>query len=102
MANGGSGGDEKRGREGDEAGSETANRGDLEGVLEFYAEDGSVVWPEAPAAHGHDGIRAALKAMFEYCQGLKLRFDPERIEIAKSADIATDYGAVNFKYTDPT
>ena len=90
--------DQRRIRELDDEWSDAANTGDIDAILEFYAEDGSVVWPDAPAGHGHEGIRKALKAMFDYCINLKLHFYPERIEVAKSGDMATDYGAVNFKY----
>jgi len=55
---------------------------DLEGVVAFYARDGSVVWPGAPAAHGIKNIRAAWKEMFDLYQGLTLKFTPERIDIA--------------------
>ena len=40
-----------------------ADRGDVEGFTNLFAEDGSVAVPEAPAFVGHDAIRASIQAL---------------------------------------
>jgi SnoaL-like domain len=51
-------GDEQAIRDLDTAWSEAAGKMDLERVVGFYAPDGSVVWPDHPAAHGTAAIRS--------------------------------------------
>lgn len=40
-----------------------ADRGDVEGFTQLFAEDGSVQVPEAPAFVGHAAIRASMEAL---------------------------------------
>jgi uncharacterized protein (TIGR02246 family) len=75
---------------------DAACKKDLDAVVSFYAEDGSVVWPGAPAAHGIAKIRSAWKELFSQYKGLTLKFTPERIDVAEAGDMATDFGIVAF------
>ena len=50
--------DEKKIRALDKQWGEAATRKDLDAVVAFYAPDGSLVWPDAPAVHG---TKAAAK-----------------------------------------
>jgi uncharacterized protein (TIGR02246 family) len=70
-----------------------ASRKDLRATVAFYAKDGSVVWPGAPAAHGTKAIRAAWVELMK-TPGLGLRFTPERIVVSDEADLASDFGKV--------
>jgi ketosteroid isomerase-like protein len=79
----------------------TACKGDLDAVVAFYAPDGSVVWPDAPAAHGSAKVRAAWRKVFAQYKGLTLKFTAERIDVAHDADMATDFGKVSFGYDTP-
>jgi len=86
----------------DQAWGEAATRKDLDGVVSFYADDGSLVWPGAPAVHGSADIRAAWADMFATTPGLSLKFTPERIDIAKDSDLAIDFGQVAFGHEGKT
>jgi len=86
----------------DVAWGKAASSGDLDAVVAFYARDGSVVWPDAPAAHGIVKIRAAWKQVFAAYDKLRLKFTAERITVAESGDLAVDFGKVRFEYDLPT
>ena len=75
---------------------EAATAKDLEGVVAFYAPDGSLVWPGAPAAHGTAAIRGCWKTLMETTPGLALRFDAERIVVSGDGTLASDFGKVSF------
>jgi len=73
--------------------SAAATKKDLDAILRFYSTSGATMWPEAPTSHGAAAIRAAWVDMFK-TPGVSLQFLPDRIEIANSADMATDEGRV--------
>jgi uncharacterized protein (TIGR02246 family) len=93
--------DEKAIRALDTAWSEAAGKMDLERVVGFYAPDGSVVWPDHPAAHGTAAIRGRWAELFKTTPGLFLKFEPERIVIAADHDLASDFGVVHFGFDTP-
>jgi ketosteroid isomerase-like protein len=95
------GADEKAIRKLDVEWGEAACKGDLNAVVAFYASDGSAVWPDAPAFHGKAKIRAAWKKSFATIKGLSLKFTPERIVVARGADLATDFGKVFYGEDTP-
>ena len=68
----------------------------------FYAEDATLVWPGAPAVHGFADLKAALAGMISGTPGISIRFTPERIDIADSGDLATDFGRVDFGHDLPS
>lgn len=80
---------------------DAATRLDLEATVAFYAPDGALVWPDAPAVHGTTGIRAAWKDMIDNTPGLTLQFVADKITISDAGDIGVDFGAVHFGYTGP-
>jgi uncharacterized protein (TIGR02246 family) len=82
----------------DEEWGNAASTKDLEAVVSFYADDGSLVWPDTAPVHGSAAIRTAWMGVFHDYQGLKLKFTPERIDISESGDLASDYGRVDFGY----
>jgi uncharacterized protein (TIGR02246 family) len=92
------GNDEKAIRALDAAWSEAAGKMDLERVVDFYAPDGSVVWPDYPAAHGTAAIRHRWDELFKTTKGLYLKFEPERIVVAADRDLASDFGIVHFGF----
>jgi ketosteroid isomerase-like protein len=87
--------DESAIRKLDEEWGKAATDKELDAVVGFYAHDGSLVWPGAPAAHGTAQIRANWKKMMDIT-GLNLRFTPERIVISDDATLASDFGKVEF------
>jgi uncharacterized protein (TIGR02246 family) len=93
--------DEKAIRELDTAWSDAAGKMDLERVVGFYAPDGSVVWPDHPAAHGTAAIRGRWAELFKTTSGLYLKFEPERIVVAADHDLASDFGVVHFGFDTP-
>lgn len=80
----------------DEDWGKAASAKNLDAVVSFYAADGSLVWPGAPAAHGTDQIRANWQKMFKTIAGLHLRFIPERIVVSDDGTLASDFGKVEF------
>jgi ketosteroid isomerase-like protein len=95
------GSDEKAIRDLDTAWSEAAGKMDLKRVVGFYAPDGSVVWPDHPAAHGTAAIRGRWAELFKTTPGLFLKFEPERIVVAADHDLASDFGVVHFGFDTP-
>ena len=68
-------------------------RKDVEANVAFYAADGVVMWPDAPAGRGTAAIRSAWTEMFK-ASNLKLVLTPEEIHISPAGDLATDMGKV--------
>jgi uncharacterized protein (TIGR02246 family) len=92
------GSDEKTIRQLDAAWSDAAGKMDLDRVVDFYAPDGSVVWPGQAAAHGTAAIRHRWDELFKTTKGLYLKFAPERIVVAADRDLASDFGIVHFGF----
>jgi uncharacterized protein (TIGR02246 family) len=67
------------------------NAGDIEGVLELYAEDGVMLsgseWPEQTTWRGHDGIRASIEDWRAVWESATVKFD--RIEAFDDRVLAT-------------
>ena len=80
--------------------SAAVEKKDLDAIMSFYAPDATAVWPDAPAAHGSDAIRAAWIELLK-TPGLVLRFTPERIDVANAGDIAADFGKVESEFDGP-
>jgi len=76
--------------------SKAATAKDVARVVQFYAKDGSVVWPDQPVATGHKAIRASWKQAYKATPKMYLDFKPTHIEISGGRDMATDYGLVHF------
>jgi uncharacterized protein (TIGR02246 family) len=93
-------GDEAAIRALDAAWGKAASAKDLEAVVAFYAPDGSLVWPGAPAAHGTEQIRAKWSELMANTPALALRFDPERIVVSGDGTLASDFGKVEFGHDD--
>ena len=90
--------DENTIRDLDVAWGEAACRHDLDAVMSFYAQDGSLAWTQSPPAHGHKAIRADWEEMMKI-PGLALEFVPERIVVSDSGDLASDFGVVKLSMT---
>jgi ketosteroid isomerase-like protein len=90
--------DENAIRDLDVAWGQAACKHDLDAVMSFYAQDGSLAWTGEPAAHGHKAIRASWTEMMKI-PGLSLEFVPERIVVSESGDLASDFGVVKLGMT---
>src|ERR1700759_1335565 len=81
----------------DKGWSDAAQAKKLNRVKQFYAKNGSVVWPDMTAAHGRSAVLARWKTAFKTTPNLYLRFEPTHIEVFESGDMASDFGVVYFK-----
>ena len=73
---------------------------DFEKSMSYYADDASVLMPNAPAINGKDAIRAALKPLFDD-PNFAMAFQGSRIEVAKSGDLGYTQGTYTLTLTDP-
>jgi uncharacterized protein (TIGR02246 family) len=73
---------------------------DFEKSMSYYADDASLLWPNAPTINGKDAIRAALKPFFDDPNS-SLAFQPSRVEVAKSGDLGYAQGTYTITTTDP-
>ena len=78
-----------------------ANTRKVDDIIKFYASDATIVWPGKPAAYRTEALRGALEAMFRETPTLTMIFEPERIEVARSGDFASDFGKVTFGWIGP-
>jgi uncharacterized protein (TIGR02246 family) len=73
---------------------------DFEKFISYYADDASVLMPNAPAFNGKDAIRAAFKPLFDD-PNFAMNFQGSRIEVAKSGDLGYTQGTYTVTMTDP-
>jgi uncharacterized protein (TIGR02246 family) len=73
---------------------------DVDKILAFYADDATLMTPGMPAMKGKESMRSMLKTMLAD-PNLKLEFSAQRVEIAKSGDVAFSQGTYTMVVTDP-
>jgi uncharacterized protein (TIGR02246 family) len=73
---------------------------DLEKIMAHYADDAVLVAGGGPATSGKDAIRAAFKAMLSD-PAISLKFQPSKVEVAKSGDVGFTEGPYQLTLTDP-
>lgn len=73
---------------------------DLEGILSYYAEDASMLTPNAPIATGREAIRKAWSEMLAL-PSLALSWQTVKVEVARSGDLAYTYGSYEMSVNDP-
>ena len=73
---------------------------DVDKILAFYADDATLMTPGVPAMKGKDAMRPVLKTMMAD-PNLKLDFSAQRVEVAKSGDVAFSQGTYQMVVTDP-
>jgi len=71
-----------------------------DGLTSFYADDAVLIAPGMDALHGKDAIRGAIKQMVGD-PALALTFHSERVDLAKSGDLAYTEGPYQMTVTDP-
>jgi uncharacterized protein (TIGR02246 family) len=64
---------------------------DAAGIAELYADDGTVMPPNAPIGKGRAAIRQTWASMMQ-SPGFDLTFVPEQIIVSSSGDMALDRG----------
>ena len=73
---------------------------DFEKFMSCYADDASVLMPNAPAINGKDAIRAAFKPFFDD-PNFAMTFQGSRFEVAKSGDLGYTQGTYTMTTTNP-
>jgi uncharacterized protein (TIGR02246 family) len=73
---------------------------DLEKTMSYYADDASVLMPNAPTINGKDAIRAAFKP-FADDPNFTHACQTSRVEVAKSGDLGYTQGTYTETMTDP-
>ena len=66
-----------------------------------YADDAVLMAPGMPASKGREAIRKALTEMVAD-PALSLKFQPSRVEVAKSGDFGYTQGTYTMTMTDPS
>jgi len=83
--------DEEAIREAVAAWSKSAREKELDRCLSFYTDDASLLPFNAPIAEGKDQIRHVWSMLMSN-PGYSLHFEPTKIEVAKSGDLAYEIG----------
>jgi ketosteroid isomerase-like protein len=86
-------------REAESARMKAAAAKDLEAFVAFYAEDASILSPNAPIFSGKQPIKDGLKPMLSDPQ-FSLALMPTRVEVSKSGDMAFTQGPYKMTFSD--
>src|SRR5881296_671256 len=78
--------------------SKTANNADQ--FVSFYSDDAVVLPPNAPAVSGKETIKKMFTDMMS-APGFALSFQPTKVEVAKSGDLAYTQGTYEMSMNDP-
>lgn len=73
---------------------------DAAGIAQFYAEDGVLMPPNAPAAVGRAAIEEGWRGMMS-APGVELTFVPEQIVVASGEDMLLDRGTYRMAFDGP-
>lgn len=91
--------DEQAIRKLDQDWSAAAGAKDVEKTVSFYADDASAFPYNAPIATGKDQIRQLWSHLMSL-PGFALTFGPTKVEVAKSGDLAYEYGTFELRSND--
>jgi uncharacterized protein (TIGR02246 family) len=73
---------------------------DTDKIVAHYADDAILIVSGSPSTSGKEAIRAALKQMTSD-PAASLKFQPAKVEVAKSGDVAYTQGTYTLTLTDP-
>jgi uncharacterized protein (TIGR02246 family) len=73
---------------------------DVDKLLAFYAEDATLMAAGMPAMKGKAAMKPVLQMLLAD-PNLKLEYSAQRVEIAKSGDVAFSQGTYQMMLTDP-
>ncbi len=79
--------------------SKAAGAQDVEGTVAFYADDASLLPPNAPILSGKAAIRSDWATLL--VPGTSLSWHPEKVEVARSGDLAYSMGVYQITMKDP-
>ena len=72
--------------------------GDAAATANFYAEDGQIMPTGTPAAQGREAVAAVWQSFMDL-PDFKIHFEPTRIVVAESADVAWEIGFYDLSFT---
>ena len=72
---------------------------DVDLFVSFYAEDGSLLPPDAPVATGHEAIRAYLSELFAAPE-FALDWTTTKDELSRTGDLGYTYGTYELSFQD--
>jgi uncharacterized protein (TIGR02246 family) len=81
--------------------AQAAGAKSLEKSLSFYAEDAVMLNPNEAIAVGKTAIRASWTRMLAM-PDVSLTWSVDKVEVAKSGDVAYDYGSYSMSFTGPS
>jgi uncharacterized protein (TIGR02246 family) len=90
--------DEKTVRALDEQWSRTAGTNDLEATIAYYADDASLLPPNAPIATGKDAIRRVWASLLG--PNTNVSWQISKLEVARSGDLAYLHGTYQLTMKD--
>ena len=92
--------DEAAIRETDMAWSKAAAAKQVDAMPSYYAEDGSMLPPNAPIVTGREAIHKTWTQLFE-TPGFSVSWQPAKVEVARSGDLAYSQGTYELTMNDP-
>jgi ketosteroid isomerase-like protein len=92
--------DESAIRSADEAWSKVTAAKDIEGHLAYYADDASVLSPNAPIATGKEALRTMI-SQFYAMPGFAVSWQPTKVEASKGGDFGYTVGTYEMSFNDP-
>lgn len=92
--------DEKTIREADTEWSKAMAAKDIERVMSYYAEDGTLFPSNAALAMGKPAIRVAWTSLMA-TPGFAMNWAPMKVEVAKAGDLGYSFGTYSLNMTDP-
>ena len=92
--------DEAAIRAAEAAWSKVAGAKQLDATVSYYSADASVLAPNAPIATTAEAIRATWAQMFAL-PGFAIQWQPTRVELARSGDLAFAQGTYEMTMTGP-
>ncbi len=81
--------------------AQAAGAKDLEKAISFYAEDAVMLNQNEPIAVGKTAIRASWNRLLAM-PDMSLTWAVDKVEVAKSGDLAYDYGSYSMSYSGPS
>ncbi len=87
-------------RDADMAWSKAASAGDLSAIVSFYADDATLLSPNAPVVKGKDAIRKEWDGIMKGF-GKTLHWQPTKAEAAKSGEMGYTIGTYEGTFTPP-
>jgi len=91
--------DKKAIKEVESAWVKTASTKDVDAFVNYYADDGQVLMPNAPLFTGKPAIKEALKPMMAD-PNFSITFMPTRVEVSKSGDMGYTQGPYKMTFSD--